>query len=85
MQGTKVTSISKTGIKETGIIVSTEFDEQKMIGDYLSYLDNMIALETLKHEKLSIIRKAMLEQLFPEQGCSVPKVRLKIFFTLEKI
>jgi len=41
MQGVKVTSISKTGIKETDVILSDEFEEQAKIGEFLSSLDDM--------------------------------------------
>lgn len=75
MQGVKVTSISRTGVKETEVILSTEFDEQEMIGEHLSSLDDMIALETAKYEKLVIIKKAMLEKMFPKEGCDVPELR----------
>lgn len=75
MQGVKVTSISRTGVKETEVILSTNFEEQEKIGEHLSSLDNMIALETAKHEKLIIIKKAMLEKMFPKEGCDVPELR----------
>lgn len=75
MQGVKVTSISRTGIKETDVILSTEFDEQEKIGKHLSSLDYMIALETAKYEKLVIIKKAMLEKMFPKERCDVPELR----------
>lgn len=75
MQGVKVTSISRTGVKETEVILSTEFDEQEKIGEHLSSLDDMIALETAKYEKLAIIKKAMLEKMFPKEGCDVPELR----------
>ena len=75
MQGVKVASISRTGVKETEVILSTDFEEQEKIGEHLSSLDNMIALETAKYEKLIIIKKAMLEKMFPKEGCDVPELR----------
>jgi type I restriction enzyme S subunit len=79
MQGVKVTSISRTGVKETEVILSTEFDEQEKIGKHLSSLDDMIDLETAKHEKLVIIKKAMLEKMFPKNGRNVPEIRFAGF------
>lgn len=79
MQGIKVTSISKTGIKDTDVILSSEYDEQEKIGVFLSSLDDMITLETSKYEKLLIIKKAMLENMFPKEGCNVPEIRFKGF------
>lgn len=82
MQGSKVTSISRTGVKETEVILSTEFDEQEKIGEHLSSLDDMIDLETAKYEKLVIIKKAMLEKMFPKEGCDVPELRFTGFTEL---
>lgn len=42
MQGVKVASISRTGVKETEVILSTDFEEQEKIGEHLSSLDNNI-------------------------------------------
>lgn len=79
MQGVKVTSISRTGVKETNVVLSAELDEQEKIGNYLSSIDEMIALETEKYEKLIIIKKAMLEKMFPKEGCDLPELRFDGF------
>ncbi|MDD3052746.1 MAG: restriction endonuclease subunit S, partial [Candidatus Cloacimonetes bacterium] len=79
MQGVKVTSISRTGIKETDVILSEEFEEQAKIGDFLSTLDDTIAFEVSKYEKLIIVKKSMVEKMFPNGGSNVPEVRFNGF------
>jgi type I restriction enzyme S subunit len=79
MQGVKVTSISRTGIKDTDVILSEEFEEQAKIGDFLSTLDDKIAFEVSKYEKLIIVKKSMMEKMFPNNGGNVPEVRFNGF------
>ena len=53
--------------------------EQDMISAYLQSLDNLIILHQRKHEKLVIIKKAMLEKMFPQNGSNVPEIRFAGF------
>lgn len=79
MQGVKVTSISKTGIKDTEVILSNEFEEQEKIGKFLSSLDEMIASESAKYDKLIIVKKSMLDKMFPIDSSNVPEIRFSGF------
>ena len=54
-------------------------DEQKKIGEYFSELDNLITLHQRKYEKLSNVKKSMLEKMFPKNGSNVPEIRFKGF------
>ena len=81
MQGVKVTSISKTGIKETDVILSDEFEEQAKIGEFLSSLDDMIASEVSKYKKLIIVKMSLMDKMFPKNGSNVPEVRFNGFAT----
>lgn len=53
--------------------------EQTQIGNYFQKLDNLINQHQQKHDKLSSIKKAMLEKMFPKQGETVPEIRFKGF------
>lgn len=53
--------------------------EQTQIGNYFQKLDNLINQHQQKHDKLSNIKKAMLEKMFPKQGETVPEIRFKGF------
>ena len=54
-------------------------DEQKKIGDYFKRLDHLITLHQRKCDNLKIIKKSMLDNLFPKNGEKVPKWRFKGF------
>ena len=48
MQGIKVTSISKSALQDTDMIIPKSVDEQTIIGEYFSNLDNLITLHQRK-------------------------------------
>ncbi|MCI5862711.1 MAG: restriction endonuclease subunit S [Lachnospiraceae bacterium] len=64
MQGIKVTSISKSALQDTDMIMPKSIEEQTMIGEYFANLDNLITLHQRKLEKLQNIKKSMLEKMF---------------------
>lgn len=53
--------------------------EQKCIGDYFANLDNLITLHQRKYDKLTNVKKSMLEKMFPKNGSNVPEIRFKGF------
>ena len=54
-------------------------EEQRKIGAFLDYLDNLITLHQRKYDKLQVIKKAMLEKMFPQNGSNVPEIRFRGF------
>ena len=54
-------------------------DEQKRIGSFFSQLDNLITLHQRKFEKLTNVKKSMLEKMFPRNGSCYPEIRFKGF------
>lgn len=64
MQGTKVSSISKTAIQETLLNMPSSIEEQRRIADYFMSLDTLITLHQQKCEKLQNLKKYMLQMLF---------------------
>ena len=56
-----------------------KFNEQEKIADFFRSIDALIFLHQRKHDKLQIIKKAMLKKMFPTEGCSVPEIRFKEF------
>ena len=71
-------SIDIEGMK-TIKIPYTAYAEQKSIGDFLTALDNLITLHQRKYDKLQVLKKAMLEKMFPKNGSSVPEIRFEGF------
>ena len=61
------------------IIDLPSFDEQRYIGCYFKKIDNLLTLHRRNHEKLVVLKKAMLEKMFPQNGSSVPEVRFAGF------
>ncbi|ATP36158.1 restriction endonuclease subunit S (plasmid) [Ligilactobacillus salivarius] len=55
------------------------FDEQKHIATALTKLDNTIQLHERKCEELALIKKALLQKLFPKKDEFKPEVRYKNF------
>ena len=64
MQGIKVTSISKSALQDTDMIIPKSVDEQTIIGEYFSNLDNLITLHQRKCDKLIELKKSMLQKMF---------------------
>ena len=56
-----------------------DIDEQRKIGELLTYLDNLITLHQRKYDKLTNVKKSMLEKMFPKNGSNVPEIRFKGF------
>ena len=53
--------------------------EQKQIGTYFRNLDRLITLHQRKYDKLTNMKKSMLEKMFPNNGANVPEIRFKGF------
>ena len=61
------------------VTISPDKQEQQLIGTFFRHLDNLITLHQRKHDKLAVLKKAMLEKMFPQNGSSVPEVRFAGF------
>ena len=79
MQGIKVLSLSRSNIQKTSVSYPTAVKEQQLIAYYFSQLDNLITLHQRKFEKLTNVKKSMLEKMFPQNGSSYPEIRFKGF------
>lgn len=53
--------------------------EQAQIGNTFQKINSLINQYQQKHDKLSGIKKAMLEKMFPKQGETIPEIRFKGF------
>lgn len=54
-------------------------EEQQKIADCLSSLDDLIAAETQKLDTLKTHKKGLMQQLFPREGETVPRLRFPEF------
>ena len=71
-------NLSGTIVKELSVDFPS-LKEQKAIGDFFRQLDNLITLHQRKFEKLTNVKKSMLEKMFPQNGSCYPAVRFKGF------
>ena len=60
-------------------IYITSKEEQKKIGECFSNLDHLITLHQRKYDKLVVIKKSMLEKMFPKNGQTKPEIRFSGF------
>jgi len=54
-------------------------DEQKKIGEYFLAIDNLVSLHQRKCDQFELVKKAMLQKMFPKEGESVPEIRFTGF------
>ena len=71
--------INKSQFSNISIYVPTIKEEQKKIADCLCSLDDLIGLAIEKLNFLKIHKKGLLQQLFPAEGETVPKLRFPEF------
>ena len=72
-------NISAEDFFDIDLSVPKDVAEQKQIGAFIRQLDNLITLHQRKYEKLTNVKKSMLEKMFPQNGSSYPEIRFKGF------
>ena len=65
--------------KKTPISLPLQRNEQQKIGSFFSNIDSLISLEQKKYDKLTQVKKSMLEKMFPKEGAIVPEIRFAGF------
>lgn len=78
-QGAKVLGISVGRLSNIKIHYPSKKSEQQKIADCLSSLDDLIAAESQKLDALKVHKKGMMQQLFPAEGETVPRLRFAEF------
>ena len=54
-------------------------EEQIKIENYFQSIDHLITLHQRKLEKLQLVKKSMLEKMFPKNGSKIPEIRFDGF------
>ncbi|MCI7092892.1 MAG: restriction endonuclease subunit S, partial [Lachnospiraceae bacterium] len=72
-------NIAPADFFETTVSMPQDIEEQRKIGAYFKNLDCLITLHQRKLEDLRILKKSMLQKMFPSEGNSVPEVRFPEF------
>ena len=71
-------TISSTQFMEMPIPLPNK-EEQRKIGGYFDVLDRLITLHQRKCDETKILKKYMLQNMFPQNGSNVPKIRFDGF------
>ena len=77
-ESTGVPSLSKATINAVSTM-TPDYEEQRLIGEYFSNLDHLITLHQKKFEQLTILKKYMLQKMFPQNGSDKPEIRFEGF------
>jgi type I restriction enzyme S subunit len=77
-QGMAIKGFTKDDASNVKISLPTQREQQK-IADCLSSLDELIAAETQKLDALRVYKKGLMQQLFPREGETVPRLRFPEF------
>lgn len=76
--GGTIKTITKEALSSFEVLLP-EYEEQQKIGSFFKQLDQLITLHQRKYTALSQLKKAYLQNLFPSNGESVPKLRFANF------
>ena len=76
--GSGVPTLNRNDVHDALVYVPN-LDEQKKLAAYFNSIDHLITLHQRKYERLQVIKKAMLEKMFPKNGSKVPEIRFKGF------
>lgn len=77
--GTKMPRADWKLVSKTVFSIPSNISEQAAIGTYFTALDSLITLHQRKFEKLTNVKKSMLEKMFPQNDSSYPEIRFKGF------
>ncbi|MDN0122386.1 restriction endonuclease subunit S [Yersinia aleksiciae] len=83
-QGTKVLGLSVGRLAGIEIAYPSDQKEQQKIANCLSSIDELITAQSQKIETLKEHKKGLMQQLFPAEGETIPKLRFPEFQGREK-
>lgn len=77
--GGAVPSVNKSTLQSIKVLIPEEINEQQKIADCLSSLDEVIDLQAQKLDALKAHKKGLMQQLFPREGETTPRLRFPEF------
>ncbi|VEG94428.1 restriction endonuclease subunit S [Veillonella dispar] len=77
--GTSYPAINGSELGKITVQIPSNDEEANQIGKVFRGIDNIITLHQRKLEKLKLIKKALLQKLFPQHGSNIPELRFKGF------
>ena len=77
--GTSYPAINANDLAEIEVAAPSNESEAQKIGTIFRSIDNLITFHQRKFEKLTNVKKSMLEKMFPRNGSCYPEIRFKGF------
>ena len=77
-QGKSVVHLHNTDLEKIDLAYPS-YEEQLRISGFFRGIDNLITLHQRKYDKLLVLKKSMLEKMFPRAGSDVPEIRFAGF------
>nr|WP_240394101.1 restriction endonuclease subunit S [Corynebacterium lactis] len=79
LQGSTIKGITKADLLNQAVYFPPALEEQQAIGEIFTKLDTAIDQHTKKHTSLQQAKTALMQRMFPQEGQSVPELRLDGF------
>ena len=77
--GTGQPLVRASELRAVEIDVPKSENEQKSIAEFFDRLDSLITLHQRKYDKLCVLKKSMLDKMFPKGGSLYPEIRFAGF------
>ena len=77
--GSTFVEVSGKQMANMELMMPKTMPEQQQIGEYFANLDHLITLHQKKFEQLTILKKYMLQKMFPQNGSDKPEIRFDGF------
>ena len=72
-------SYNASDVEDMAVSLPDHMEEQRRIGAFFDRLDSLITLHQRKYDKLCVLKKAMLDKMFPKGGSLYPEIRFAGF------
>lgn len=71
--------ITTTKLNKWNLYFPVKDEERRKIGSLFDNINNIITLHQRKLKKLNLVKKALLQKLFPKNGSNIPELRFRGF------
>ena len=76
--GATINQITNKDLKRMKFYLPFSYEQQK-IGNFFTKLDKLLDLQQQKIDKLELLKKTLLQKLFPKHDAQIPELRFKGF------
>lgn len=71
--------VSQRTLSELEVIIPSDLAEQSLISSYCLKMDSLISLHQRKLDNVKMLKKSLLQKLFPKDGEKIPELRFPGF------